>query len=185
MMSPANGADTRNEPEPIYEQNENEDRGKEPERLLDQIASDHAFEKIVKAFHEPFPKILRSGRHRLDFARGGLREHNHSGGHDPSHEHRIRKREFPNVIKFSGLQRKRLVFFLGRSTGRFRSRSGAAKMARPRKTTAISEKNVDGRKRFGIRLSSVASSSPDFPAVQLRIGDARNKRGAGRLRRAI
>ena len=66
IMSPANRSDARNEAEPIHEQNEDEDRGEKPKRLFDQIATDDVLKKLVKALHQPFPKILRSAWNRFD-----------------------------------------------------------------------------------------------------------------------
>ena len=56
-----------NQPKPIREQDENENRGKEPKRLLNQFVADDAFQKIVEAFHQPFPEILRARRHSFVF----------------------------------------------------------------------------------------------------------------------
>ena len=73
VMTPADGADAREQAEPVQEQDENEDRGEEPEGLLDQIAPDHVLEKIVETLHQPLPEILETRRDRLDFSRGELR----------------------------------------------------------------------------------------------------------------
>ena len=100
-MPPTNGADTGNEPEPIYEQNEDEDRRKKPKCFPNQIAADDVFEKIVKAFDEPFPKILCSRRHRFDVARGGLGKDNHSSRDDPGNEHRVRQDKFAEMKNLS------------------------------------------------------------------------------------
>ena len=66
-MSPADGADAGNQPKPVSEEDENEDGGEEPERFLHQIAADDALEKIVETFHQPFPKVLHTGRDGLIF----------------------------------------------------------------------------------------------------------------------
>src|SRR5437588_5912318 len=97
VVAPANGSDTRQETEPIHEQDKNENRGKEPKRLLHQLATDDRLEKIVKALDHPFPKILDPARDRLNAPGGNLRENNNGGGHDPRDQHRIRHRELTDL----------------------------------------------------------------------------------------
>src|SRR5438128_7480412 len=89
MMPPADRADPRNEAEPIYEQNENEERGEKPKRFADKIAPDDALEKIVKTLNQPFPKILNAARDRIDFSRRQLRKNDDRRRHDPRHQHRV------------------------------------------------------------------------------------------------
>ena len=60
LVSPPNRADPGNEAHPIGGKNENEDRRKEPERPLDQVRANDAFQKIVKTLDQPFQEILRS-----------------------------------------------------------------------------------------------------------------------------
>ena len=88
-MTPANRAHSGNQPEPIREQNEDEDGSKEPEGLLHQVRPDDAFQKIIKSLDQPLPKILRSFGNRLHVARRHLRKDNDREGDDPGHEHGI------------------------------------------------------------------------------------------------
>src|SRR6266478_2565893 len=53
---------------PEQEKNKNENRREEPKRFFHQIAADNALKKIVKTFHQPFPKVLRTARNRLDLS---------------------------------------------------------------------------------------------------------------------
>src|SRR5437667_627928 len=69
VVAPADCSDSGNEPKPVHEQNENENRREEPKRFFHQIAADNALKKIVKTFHQPFPKVLRTTRNRLDLSR--------------------------------------------------------------------------------------------------------------------
>ena len=87
VMSPANRADAGNEAKPIDEQNEDEDRGKEPERLFHQVTPNHALEKIVKALDKSFPEVLQTFRDGSDFSRSQLRADNDPGGHNPGDDH--------------------------------------------------------------------------------------------------
>ena len=87
LDAPAERADTRNEPKPIRGEDEDENRGKKPKSLFDEVSANDAFQKFVKTFHQPFPKILRAGGHILDFARGRLGEHNQAHRDNPGDYH--------------------------------------------------------------------------------------------------
>ncbi len=52
VMSPADRSDPGNEPEPVHEQNENENRREKPKCFLHELAADNALEKIVKTLIE-------------------------------------------------------------------------------------------------------------------------------------
>ena len=86
-MSEANGSDARNEPEPVNEENENEDRREEPEGPFHELGANHRFQEVVQTFDEPFPEILEAGRNRLDPAGGEARAEQDACGDDPGHEH--------------------------------------------------------------------------------------------------
>ena len=57
-MSPTDRSHAGDQTGPIREQDENENRREEPECFLHQDFADDAFEKVVKALDEEFPKIL-------------------------------------------------------------------------------------------------------------------------------
>ena len=59
LMSPADGADAGNETHPVGGEDKDEDRGEEPERPLDQVGADDAFEQAVEALDQPLEKVLR------------------------------------------------------------------------------------------------------------------------------
>ena len=109
-MSPTDRPDSGNQPEPVHEQNENENGGEEPERFLHQVAPDDALEKIVETFHQPFPKILHTGRDRFDISRRDLREEDHRQRDNPGDKHRICNRKFPDLKKRRRLEGERFVF---------------------------------------------------------------------------
>ena len=97
VMSPANCANARNQPEPIHEQNENEDRGEEPEGLPDEIAADDGLKKIIKTLHHPFPEILDAIRNLFHVARRHLGEDDYARGDNPRDKHRVRHRELADL----------------------------------------------------------------------------------------
>src|SRR5207244_4658237 len=57
-MSPTNCSDSRNQSEPVHEQNKNENCGKKPKSLSHELTADDVFQEIVQTLHQPFPKIL-------------------------------------------------------------------------------------------------------------------------------
>src|SRR6266403_588704 len=97
VMSPADRADAGNQPEPLHEQNENENRREKPECLSDKIAPDDVLEKVIKTFHQPFPKILCAAGDSLDFSHRQLGENDNSGSDDPGHQHRVRNRKLSDM----------------------------------------------------------------------------------------
>ena len=74
LQSPAHRANAGNQTEPVCEQNEDENRGEEPEGFLYEVMADDAFQEIVKTLHQPFPEILRAGRDVLHVSSGKSRE---------------------------------------------------------------------------------------------------------------
>src|SRR6266567_3886963 len=58
VVTPADCSDSRNQSEPVHEQNKNENCGKKPKSLLHEVTADDVFQKIVQTLNEPFPKIL-------------------------------------------------------------------------------------------------------------------------------
>src|SRR5262249_59136557 len=78
-----------NESEPVCRDDENEDRGEEPERAPHQMRTDDALEKAVEAFDQPFQEVLASFGYLLHVARGELRKDNEADGNDPGDDHRI------------------------------------------------------------------------------------------------
>ena len=52
-MAPADRADAREQADPVGGEDEDEDRGEEPERPVDQVRADDAFEQVVEALDRP------------------------------------------------------------------------------------------------------------------------------------
>src|SRR4029077_13372323 len=84
--------------------------GEKPERFLHQLPSDDPLEKIIETFHQPFPKVLRTGGDGSDISGRNLREEDHRQRDNPRDKHRIRNRKFPDLKKGRGLEGKRFVF---------------------------------------------------------------------------
>ena len=103
-MSPTHGPNPGNQTRPVSEQDKNENGGEEPERLLHQVAPDDSFEKIVETFHQPFPKVLRTGWDGFDISGRNLREEDHRQRDNPRDQHRICNRKFPDLKKGCGLE---------------------------------------------------------------------------------
>ena len=95
-MPPADGAHSRKQARPVGEEDEDEDRGEEPEGLFGQVRPYHAFKKTVQTLHQPFPEVLRSLRHGLHAPGGEAREDNEEQGDDPCDNHRIGHQQRPN-----------------------------------------------------------------------------------------
>ena len=51
------------------------------------VGTEDAFEEIIKAFHHPFPEILRALGDLFHFARGQPGEQDRPQRHDPGHQH--------------------------------------------------------------------------------------------------
>ncbi len=97
-------------PNQFRNEDEDEDRGEEPEGLLHQVATDHRFEEVVETLHHPFPEVLQSGRHRLDFPRRHLRADDDARGDEPGHQHRVCDREWTDLKERWRIERQRVVF---------------------------------------------------------------------------
>ena len=87
LVSPSDRTHAWNQAEPVLEQNENDDRRKKPKRFSNQIPANNIFQKTVKTFHEPFPKVLRPAGNWLDSARRDLGEDDNAERDDPCHQH--------------------------------------------------------------------------------------------------
>ena len=83
VSADGDGANSGNQPEPVGEENENENGEKKPEGFLDQFGAEDAFEKIVEAFDEEFPKVLRALGDELHIAGGDLGADRRGPGPDP------------------------------------------------------------------------------------------------------
>ena len=132
--TPAQSANTRNEPHPVCEKNEDENRCKKPECLLDQRGPNNSFKELVKTFNKPLEEVLCSGGNQLHFSGRQLREKYESQSDAPGYDHRVGNREWSNVENFDGVCRK-LVF--GRPVCRCFTGSGNAGLM-PRSSTVIS-----------------------------------------------
>ena len=84
-MPPPDGSDSGDQAKPICEQDEDEYRGEEPERLPRKLGADHFLKEVVKRLDKPFPEVLRAFRYALDVARRDLREDDHRRGNNPCH----------------------------------------------------------------------------------------------------
>src|SRR6478736_8741810 len=62
VVTPADGSDSRDQSEPVHEQNKNENSGKKPKPLFHEITADDVFQKSVQTLNKPFPEILNSAR---------------------------------------------------------------------------------------------------------------------------
>ena len=106
LMSPADRADAGNQAHPVRGENEDEDRGEEPERPPDQMRTDDAFEEAVEAFDEPLQEVLRAIRHLLHAPGRELREDDEAHGDDPGDEHGVGDREAERTRDLHGLLRQ-------------------------------------------------------------------------------
>ena len=97
VMAPADRSNAGNKTEPVHKQNKNKNGREEPERLSDKIAPDNVFEKVIKTFNQPFPKILDAAGNRLDLPCGELRENNNPSRDNPRHQHRVCDRKLAEV----------------------------------------------------------------------------------------
>src|SRR5205814_9504141 len=123
---PAHGPCSRNQSRPVGEEDEDENGGEEPKRFLHQLPSDDPLEKIIETFHQPFPKVLCTGRDGFDISGRDLREEDHRQRNNPRDKHRICKREFSDLEKGRGLERKSFVFgWFGRQRYCWRDQSSA------------------------------------------------------------
>ena len=116
-MPPPDRADAGNQAKPVYEQDENENRREKPKRFADEIPADDSFQEIVETLHQPFPKILRSARDRLNPAGGDLGEDNDAERDNPGHQHWVGDCEFANLDQGQRFEGNSVVF------GRFRRES--------------------------------------------------------------
>ena len=114
VVAPANRAYTRNQPEPVHEQNENEYRRKKPKCFAHQLASDNSFEKIVQTFDQPFPEVLDTAGDRFNSTRRYLCKNDNTSSHNPGHQHRVGNYKFANLKERRWLQRDGFVLTLGR-----------------------------------------------------------------------
>src|SRR4051812_21736996 len=86
--SPADCADSRDKTHPIAEENKNEDAGEKPKRMRNEITADDALEKVAQPFHQPFPKILRTGWNFLNPAGRDSGKNDDHEGNNPRNDHR-------------------------------------------------------------------------------------------------
>src|SRR5438874_2105167 len=89
LLAPADGAHARNESKPVCEEDEDENRGKKPKRLLHKVGAEDAAKKVIETLDQPLPEILRAIGDRFHFASGELGEDDDADSDDPGHEHGI------------------------------------------------------------------------------------------------
>src|SRR5215470_2588526 len=89
MVTPPDRADSRNQPEPIHDKDENENRGVEPKAFPHQVAADNVFKERVETLDHPLPKILSATWNWFEVAHRGLRKNDDTSSHNPSHQHRV------------------------------------------------------------------------------------------------
>src|SRR5215475_14792872 len=89
VVTPADCSDSRNQSEPVHEQNENENRRKKPKSFCHQIASDDIFKERVETLDHPLPKILSATWNWFGVAHRGLRKNDDTSSDEPGHQHRV------------------------------------------------------------------------------------------------
>ena len=112
-MAPADGSHAGHQAHPVGGQDENEDRGEEPERPFRQVRPDDPLQKIVKALDQPLPEVLDALRHLLHLSSGDVGKEDEARRHDPGHQHRVRDGKRPprrlNAVDFDRLLRQTLL----------------------------------------------------------------------------
>ena len=93
LMSPSDGAHAGDQADPVGGEDEEEERPKEPERLLHEVRADDALEQPVETFDQPFQQVLRARGDLGHAPRRHLREHDQAQRDDPRHDHGIGDRE--------------------------------------------------------------------------------------------
>src|SRR5262249_38704095 len=88
-MSPANGAHTGDQTQPIRRKNENENRRKEPKLSSTKVRPNEPLTDCVNPFSQQSPEILDSFRNRLHASRGKLRKDDQPHGKNPADDHGI------------------------------------------------------------------------------------------------
>src|SRR4029077_15284306 len=89
VVTPADCSDSRNQSEPVHEQNKNENRGKKQKSLLQEVTADDVFQKIVQTLNYPPPKILNPAGDGLNLPGRDLRKNDDAGGDDPGDQRRV------------------------------------------------------------------------------------------------
>src|SRR5262245_64136458 len=89
VVTPADCSDSRNQSNPVHEQNKNEDCGIKPKSLLHEVTADDVFQKIIQTLDQPLPKILPETWNCLAMAHSGLRKNDDASGDNPSDQARI------------------------------------------------------------------------------------------------
>src|SRR6266550_7339605 len=89
MFPPANRADTRQQPKPSREKDENEDRREEPKGFLHQFRADDSFEKSVEPLDQKLPKVLQAGGYLLNVPGREPGKGDQPKRDDPGDEHRV------------------------------------------------------------------------------------------------
>src|SRR5947208_15491712 len=109
VMAPANAAYARNQAQPVAKKDKNENGGEEPERTLNQMMADNAFEEIMQAFHHPLPKILCSFGDRLHVPRCNLGKDDQTQCYNPGNHDGVRDWESERPAYFDGFLREAVM----------------------------------------------------------------------------
>src|SRR5262245_6748255 len=88
-MDPADMSHAGNQADPIGEQDEDKDAGKEPKGAIYEFFADDAAQELMQAFDHPFPKILSAFGHLFHPASGDLSKNDDAGGGNPHHDHGV------------------------------------------------------------------------------------------------
>ena len=105
-MAPPNCTHPRNQAHPVGREDKDEHGCKEPERSVNQVPANDAFQKPVQTLDEPFAEVLCSLRDLLHVPRGDLGEHDQAGSHDPGDDHGVGDREAEETDDLVGLLRQ-------------------------------------------------------------------------------
>ena len=108
-MPPADRADTWNQTDPVRGENEDEDAGEEPERPVNQVPANDAFQETVEGLDEEFQEILRSVGHFLHGPGGDLGKEDEADGDDPHEDHGVGDREPERAGDLDGLLRQAML----------------------------------------------------------------------------
>jgi hypothetical protein len=92
-MAPPDGAHSRNQANPVGGEDEDEDRGEEPEGPLHEVRTNDAFEQVVEAFDHPLEKVLSAAGYLRHPARRDLSERDEADGDHPRNHHRVGDRK--------------------------------------------------------------------------------------------
>ncbi|XWK70072.1 hypothetical protein RBB80_12130 [Tunturiibacter gelidiferens] len=117
-VSPPNRAYAGDQAQPVRGENEDENAREKPERPLDEMRTDDAFEKCVQPFHQPFPKILDTTGHQVHVSGSDLSKKDEAHGNYPAGDHGIGDWEAKRLGDLYGFWRRTLSLQMRRGRSR-------------------------------------------------------------------